>query len=70
MAVRQPQPVQHGLGLVLVQRPELRREVEKHLLQHGGAILHYRVLGQDADLHVGVPGNDAAVRLQRPGQDF
>ena len=68
--VRDAQPVQHGLGLVLVQRPELGGEVEEHLLQHGGGLLHHRVLGQQADLDVGVAGESARVRLCDAGQDF
>ena len=66
--VRDPQPVQHGLGLILVQRPELGGEVEEHLLQHGGVLVHHRVLGQQADLDVGVPGDGAPVRLRDAGE--
>ena len=64
------QLVQHGLGLVLVQRPELRREVQEHLLQHRGVVVHGRVLGQDADLDVGVPGDASGIRLGDPRQDL
>ncbi|CDC69327.1 ribosomal protein S5 [Oscillibacter sp. CAG:155] len=68
--IRQPQPVEHGLCLIFVQGPELRREVEKHLLQHSGIILHHRVLGQETHLHIGIAGNGAVVRLRDAGQDF
>ena len=70
LKVRQAQLVQHGLGLVLVQRPEFRREVQEHLLQHRGVIVHHRVLGQVADLHIGIPGDAALVRLCDAGQDL
>ena len=66
--IRDAQPVQHGLGLVLVQRPEFGGEVEEHLLQHGGVLVHHRVLGQEADLDVGVPGDGAPVRLRDAGE--
>ena len=66
--IRDAQPVQHGLGLVLVQRPEFGGEVEEHLLQHGGVLVHHRVLGEEADLDVGVPGDGAAVRLRDAGE--
>ena len=62
------QPVQHGLGLVLVQRPEFGGEVEEHLLQHGGVLVHHRVLGEEADLDVGVPGDGAPIRLRDAGE--
>ena len=70
LKVRQAQLVQHGLGLVFVQGPELRREVQEHLLQHRGVILHHRVLGQVADLNIGVPGDAAPIRLCDAGQDL
>ena len=63
-----PQPVQHGLGLILIQLPELGGEVEEDLLQHRGGFLHCRVLRQQTDLDVGVPGDGAAVRLRDAGE--
>ena len=66
--VRDAQTVQHGLGLVLVQGPERGGEVEEHLLQHRGVLVHHRVLGQQADLDVGVPGDGAPVRLRDAGE--
>ena len=68
--IRDAQPVQHGLGLILIQLPELGGEVEEDLLQHGGALVHHRVLGQQADLDVGVPGDGAPVRLRDAGEDL
>ena len=64
------QLVQHGLGLVFVQFPELCREVQEHLLQHRGVVVHHRILGQIADLHVGISGNAALVRFNGSGQNL
>ena len=64
------QLIQHALGLVFVQRPELLWEMEEHLLQHRGAVVHGRVLGQDTDLDIGVPGDAASVRFRDPCQDL
>ena len=55
------QLVEHGFGLVFIERPKIGREVEKHLLQHGGLVLHGRILRQVADLHVGITGHRALV---------
>ena len=44
--------------------------MEEDLLQHGGVLVHHRVLGQQADLDVGVPGDGAAVRLRDTGEDL
>ena len=55
------QLVEHGLGFIFIERPEVGREVEKHLLQHGGLVLHGRILRQVADLHVGVAGHRSLV---------
>ena len=70
LEIRQPQPVEHGLCLIFIQRPELRREMQEHLLQHGCVILHHRILGQKTHLHVGIAGNGAAVRLRNSGENL
>ena len=44
--------------------------VEKHLLQHGGLVLHGRVLGQEAHLHIGIFRDGSPVRLRNTGQDL
>ena len=55
--VGDPQPGEHGLGLVLQQGPGVRGEVVKDLLQHRGSLHHGGVLGQEAHLDVGVQGH-------------
>ena len=45
LIVGDTQLVEHGLGLVFVYLAEFRRQMQKHLLQHGGCVLHNRVLG-------------------------
>ena len=58
------------LCLVFVQRPELLRKLEKHLLQHRGIVLHHRILGEETHLHIGIAGNASAVRLRGTGQNL
>ena len=55
------QLVEHGFGLKFIERPEVGRKVEKHLLQHSSFILHGRILRQVADLYVGIAGHRALV---------
>ena len=68
LKLRETQLRQHGLGLILVELPELRREAEEDLLQDRGVLPHLRVLGEEAHLHVGVPGDAALVWLDLPGE--
>ena len=70
LKVGDAQPGQNCLALVLLQGPELRRMVEKDLLQHRGPVLHLRILGQIGDLHIGVPGQGALIGLLHPGQNL
>ena len=63
LIVWQAQLVEHGLGLIFVQFPEFLGEMQEHLLQNGGVILHRGILLQQAHLHVGIPGNRSGVSL-------
>ena len=44
--------------------------MEKHLLQHGGLVLHGRILGQKAHLDVGIFRHASPVRLRNACQDL
>ena len=43
--------------------------MEEHLLQDGGIIGHFRILGQKTDLHIGITDNPAGIRLQAARQN-
>ena len=62
--VREPQLGQHGFCLVFAQLPELFGEMEEHLLEHRGGVLHNGILGQVADLDVGIAGDPPGVGLE------
>ena len=64
------QLVQHGLGLVLIELPELGRKVQEYLLQNGGLIVHGGVLGQKTHLHIGIAGYRALVGGQFSRKDL
>ena len=68
--IRDSQPSEHGLGLIFVKRPELRRIVAEYLLQDRGLLVHDGILRQNAHLDVRIPGDRATVRLQHAGEDF
>ena len=66
--VRKAQLRQHGLGFIFIQFPEFLREVQEHLFQHRGMVVHHRILGEEADLGVGIAGDPPLVRFQIAGQ--
>ena len=68
--VRDTQPGEDGLGLILRQLPGLGREPGEHLLQHGAAPLKGRVLGQVLHPDVGVQRDSPLVRLLSPRQNL
>ena len=49
---------------------ELGREVQEHLLQNRGVIIHHRVLRQEADLYIGISGNRSGISLRDACQNL
>ena len=67
--VRQAQPGEHGLGLIVQKGPGVWGKPGKDLLQHRGPRLHGGILGQKAHLNIGVSGDAALVGGLLAGQD-